>query len=63
MDWKKHLTDEERERLAFIADERPRLSAEYRRIYDRARKRMMVAKRGELVGGCDGEVQEKACCD
>ncbi len=39
MEWKTHMTEPERERIAFIESERPRLTAEYRRIYDRCRKR------------------------
>lgn len=40
MNWKDCLTDQERQRLAAMADERRSLTVEYRRIYDRCRKRM-----------------------
>lgn len=43
MDWKEQLTDEERERLIQIERERASLTAEYRRIYDRCRKRQRRA--------------------
>lgn len=39
MDWRIHLTDEERDRLREIERQRAGLTAEYRRIYDRCRKR------------------------
>ena len=38
-DWREHLTSEEAKRLVEIDDERRALTREYRRIYDRARKR------------------------
>lgn len=38
-DWREHLTGEDRERLAAIDAEHRTLTAERRRIYDRARKR------------------------
>lgn len=44
MNWTDYLTDQERERLAQIAGERRSLTAEYRRIYDRCRKRMGPVK-------------------
>ena len=40
MDWKQHLTDQERERRREIAAERTALVKEARRIWDRCRKRM-----------------------
>ena len=40
MNWKDHLTTEEANRLKAIDAERASLTAEYRRIYDRCRKRM-----------------------
>ncbi len=44
MNWTDYLTDQERERLTQINRERRSLTAEYRRIYDRCRKRMGAAK-------------------
>ena len=38
-DWRKELRDAERERLQAIKLERIALNKEYRRIFDRARKR------------------------
>ena len=43
MDWRDELTTEERHRLAQIDGERSKLTAEYRRIYDRCRKRQRGA--------------------
>jgi len=43
MDWHKHLTDSERERLAEIEQLREDLTKEHRRIYDRCRKRTRQA--------------------
>lgn len=40
MDWKDFLTAAERERITAIPTERAALTAEYRQIYDRCRKRM-----------------------
>lgn len=40
MEWKNYLTDQERERLADLAAAHISMKAEYRRIYDRCRKRM-----------------------
>jgi hypothetical protein len=40
MKWKNFLTPAERERINAIPAERAALTAEYRRIYDRCRKRM-----------------------
>ena len=39
-DWIEHLTDEERERLAQITAEKAALTAERRKLYERAYKRM-----------------------
>lgn len=39
-DWRDHLTPEERDRMAAIQQERLALNREYRRIFDRARKRI-----------------------
>lgn len=44
MDWTEFLTDQERARLAEIEVTRRSLTAEYRRIYDRCRKRMNAPK-------------------
>lgn len=38
-DWRSHLTPEERKRMDEIKAERIVLNREYRRIFDRARKR------------------------
>ncbi len=46
MDWKEHLPADERERLEQIDRERANLTAEYRRIYDRWRKRQRRALGG-----------------
>jgi len=43
MEWTDFLTDQERARLAAIEGERKELRFEYRRIYDRCRKRMEKA--------------------
>jgi len=40
-DWREHLTPEEAKRLEDIADEKRALSREARRIFDRARKRVV----------------------
>lgn len=40
MNWKEYLRDDEVQRLAELAKERDENKAEYRRIYDRCRKRM-----------------------
>jgi hypothetical protein len=39
MNWKTYLKDQERDRLAELAADRTTNRAEYRRIYDRCRKR------------------------
>jgi hypothetical protein len=41
MDWRDHLTPEERNRMDAIKAERLALNREYRRIFDRARKRVL----------------------
>jgi hypothetical protein len=40
-DWRTHLTPEERNRMDAIKAERLALNREYRRIFDRARKRVL----------------------
>lgn len=40
MNWKQYLTDAERKRIEAIPQERKELTAEYRTIYERCRKRM-----------------------
>lgn len=40
MNWQTYLRDDERQRLDELAAERAANKAEYRRIYDRCRKRM-----------------------
>lgn len=40
MNWKDYLRDDEVQRLDELAKEREENKAEYRRIYDRCRKRM-----------------------
>jgi hypothetical protein len=42
--WRDFLTNAERERIAKIPDERDKLTAEYKAIYNRARTRMYRAK-------------------
>ena len=43
MNWKAHMTDQERERCEAIPAERAALTKEYRRIWDRCRKRLAKA--------------------
>ena len=40
-DWRTHLTTDERKRMDEIKAERIALNREYRRIFDRARKRAL----------------------
>ena len=44
MNWRKYLSETERLRLAELSLEREANKAEYRRIYDRCRKRMGATK-------------------
>ena len=44
MNWKAHLTDQERARYEAIPAERAALTRESRRIWDRCRKRMVKAR-------------------
>lgn len=48
MNWRDVLTDAERERLDQLASEREANKAEYRRIYDRCRKRLILHKDAAL---------------
>lgn len=48
-DWRTHLTPEERKRMDEIKAERLALNREYRRIFDRARKRAERIGNGETV--------------
>lgn len=52
-DWRTHLTPEERKRMAEIKAERLALNREYRRIFDRARKRVERIGNGKTVGTTD----------
>jgi hypothetical protein len=49
--WRTHLTPEERKRMDEIKAERLALNREYRRIFDRARKRVTRAIRKQWVNG------------
>lgn len=49
-DWRTHLTPEERKRMDEIRAERLALNREYRRIFDRARKRVERIGNGKTVG-------------
>lgn len=44
IDWRAHLTDEERKRLDKLAEKVKKASVEKRRIYQRAWRRAKVAK-------------------
>lgn len=44
IDWRLHLTADERARLEAIKVEKSALRSEMRRIYDRCRKRALVAE-------------------
>ena len=46
-DWRTHLTPDEVKRMEAIQQERLALGREYRRIFDRARKRVM--REGDLT--------------
>jgi hypothetical protein len=56
MKWKEHLTDQERERMAEVADMRRSLTDEIRRIYDRCRKRMSNATKRERENGRENDL-------
>lgn len=48
--WQDFLNADERQRIDAIPAERKALTAEYKRIYDRCRKRMEQAVNKETVG-------------
>ena len=52
-DWRTHLTPEERNRMDEIKTERLALNREYRRIFDRARKRAERNATGQTLGETD----------
>ena len=49
-DWRTHLTPDERNRMDEIKTERIALNREYRRIFDRARKRVERIGNGKTGG-------------
>lgn len=49
-DWRAHLTPDERKRMDEIKTERLALNREYRRIFDRARKRVERIGNGKTGG-------------
>lgn len=55
-DWQDYLTAAEREEIKSIPEKRKALTARYRQIYDRCRKRMGEAIRKCAVNGKGGEV-------
>lgn len=57
MNWRNHLTEAERARLDEIEGERRSLNAEYRRIYDRCRKRIY---RSEQTANVQADVNQGA---
>lgn len=52
-DWRDHLTPDERKRMDEIKAERLALNREYRRIFDRARKRVERIGNGQTSGTTD----------
>lgn len=58
--WQDFLTDEERQRIDAIPAERKALTAEYKRIYDRCRKRMEPTVNGKTASKTASQTRRKA---
>lgn len=56
-EWRTHLTPDERNRMEAIKQERLALNREYRRIFDRARKRVI---RDGVNAGVNGKQKDGA---
>lgn len=58
-DWRDHLTPDERKRMAEIKAERLALNREYRKMFDRARKRVERIGNGKTVRKTSPQEPEK----